>query len=784
MYSIKKKAAIALIMLYTAGYYLWIAFFNGNELSRIIISNTLQTIPPLFVFILLLRTYINVKFQKERFWLLLTIGCGSYLLSQLIWNYYEIILGIYNPAFALAAFLWPAATISFIIALFMKVRQKNNVKSAKIFIIDTLTIMCVAVAVTWLYSIQPAFDNMANQSILPDIVYLAYPVFNLVCLFASVNLYFSLGQQDMERKPLYIICLSFLVMFVANSIYSHLSVLEIYASGSFMDPLWSLHIMLLGLAAIVQNELPSDAAKTPYQDQIENFPPKLFIAFPFLSVILLFGLMVFFNSKVVWFCSALSIALVTMRYILTILQNKQLILKLGQLNSTLEGKVTERTHELYNMAFYDQLTGLPNRRMFEDSLRKSVFFAYQNNTPLGLMFLDLDRFKTVNDNFGHSYGDLMLREVADRIKGCTDENAIISRQGGDEFALIIENNNSTQYLSDLAQRILLEIAKPIRLFDQSIHTSCSIGIALYSRNCEDPETLMRYADAAMYYSKEKGKNTYQFYTEGLDQFISKKLELETELSKAMENQEFFLYYQPQVNIISGDITGAEALLRWKHPVLGLISPQDFIPIAEESGIIKEIGQWVLKTACIQAKKWHDEGYDKLKIGVNLSSKQIQMDNFVQLVSEIIEETKLQPEYLDLEITESASFQNEAEVIKKLNELKKLGIQISIDDFGTGYSSLSYLNKLPVDTLKIAQEFVKNIKVDETNKAIISSIIAVAKSLNLKVIAEGVEERYQYNFLKSQNCFDMQGYLFGRPLPIEEFMALIKENDIQRIKLDA
>ena len=377
-----------------------------------------------------------------------------------------------------------------------------------------------------------------------------------------------------------------------------------------------------------------------------------------------------------------------------------------------------------------------------------------------------------------------MYEIADRIKGCTDENSIISRQGGDEFALIIENNNSTQYLSDLAQRILLEIAKPISLFGQNIHTSCSIGIALYSRNCEDPETLMRYADAAMYYSKEKGKNTYQFYTVGLDLFISKKLELETELSKAMENQEFSLYYQPQVNIISGDITGAEALLRWKHSVLGFISPQDFIPIAEESGIIKEIGQWVLKTACIQAKKWHAEGYDKLKIGVNISPKQIQMDNFVETVSAVIEETKLQPEYLDLEITESASFQNEADVIKKLNELKKLGIQISIDDFGTGYSSLSYLNKLPVDTLKIAQEFVKNIKVNETNKAIISSIIAVAKSLNLKVIAEGVEERYQYNFLKSQNCFDMQGYIFGKPLPPEEFMTLVKQSDIQRIKLDA
>ena len=783
MYRIKKRAAIALIVLYTVGYYLWIAFFNGNDMNRIIISNALQTIPPLFVFILLLKNNVKVKSKKEVFWLLLTFGCGSYLLSQFIWDYYEIFLGVYNPAFSIASLLWAATILSYILALSIKIRQKKNVKSAKIFVIDTLTIMCIAVAVTWLYSIQPVFDHTTSQNIFSDIGYMAYPVFNLVCLFASVNLYFSLDPQDVERKPLYIICLSFLVMFIANSIYSHLSISEAYASGSLMDPLWSLHIMLLGLAAIVKYE-SSDHAMAPNHHQLESFPPKLFIVFPFLSVILLFGLMLFFHSKVVWFCSAVSISLVTLRYVLTIIQNKQLISKLGQLNSTLEGKVTERTHELYNMAFYDQLTSLPNRRMFEGSLKKSVFFAYQNNTPLGLMFLDLDRFKTINDNFGHSYGDLMLREISDRIKGCIDENCIISRQGGDEFALIIENYNSTEYLDDLAQRILLEIAKPISLYGQTIHTSCSIGIALYSRSCEDPETLMRYADAAMYYSKERGKNTYEFYTDGLDISISKKLELETELSKALENQELSILYQPQVNINSGDITGAEALLRWEHPTLGFISPKDFIPIAEESGMIKEIGNWVLETACIQAKKWHEDGYGNLKIGVNISPKQIQMDNFVEIVSSIIEESELLPEYLDLEITESASFQNEAEVIRKLDELKKIGIQISIDDFGTGYSSLSYLNKLPVDTLKIAQEFVKNIKVDETNKAIISSIIAVAKSLNLKVIAEGVEEGYQYNFLKSQNCFDMQGYLFSKPLSLEEFITLIKESELQKIKLDA
>lgn len=784
MSSIKRKASAMILILYTVGYFIWILTYNRNQFSGIIISDILQIIPPVIVFTLLLKTYLKAKHHNSKFWLFLAIGCGSNLLAIIATAYCEIAPHNDSVEFAINAFLLGLSITSYITALTIKLKEKKQGNWTQFFILDTLTTMCIAIAVTWIYAIQPSFNSLFSISLVPRILMLLYPIVNLICLFVSVNLYFSVKPNDGERTSLYIICVAFFLMFSVNLICSHLSIHFVCKAGNYIDPLWSLFIMLLGYAAIEFTYSKTNCKKDKEVEKFETAATSVVLIAPFLSVLLLFTLMMFFHSSIIWLCSALGISLITLRHALTIHQNKHLIIKLGQLNNTLEGKVTQRTHELYNMAFYDQLTSLPNRRMFEGSLKKSVFSAYQNNTPLALMFLDLDRFKTINDNFGHSYGDLMLRVISDRISNLINENCSLSRQGGDEFALIIENYISIRELEDLAQKIITETAKPIELLEQNLHTTCSIGIALYSSNCEDPETLMRYADAAMYYSKEKGKNTYQFYTEELDKSISKKLELETELSKALENNEFSLYYQPQINTVNGVITGAEALLRWKHPILGFVSPQDFIPIAEESGMIKEIGYWVLKTACTQAKQWYDEGFENLKVGVNISPKQIQTDNFVNMVADVINETKLPPGNLDLEITESASFQNEADVIEKLHELKKLGVQISIDDFGTGYSSLSYLNKLPVDTLKIAQQFVRLIKSDGANKAIISSIIAVAQSLKLKVIAEGVEEAYQYNFLKSQNCFDMQGYMFSKPIPLHEFRDLI-ENKIngQNNKLD-
>lgn len=785
LYSKSKNIPVLFVFIYILAYFLWILLYNGSDTNRIIISDILQLIPPIIVFLFLVKAYIKERVYKDRLWLLLTIGSGCYLISQLIWNYYEIILGIYNPIFIDIALCWSITILCYIIALSEKVKEKRDSNWAKLFIIDTLIFACVAVAFTWIYTIQPSLAFFRGSGFLSKLFYIGDPFINLICLYVTTNLFLSIKHDDIDRKPLYIICFSFLIMFIANFLFSHMAIFGMFKSGSLIDPLWSLHILMLGLAGFCNMQLLNKKVDTTQIKYKKLSQPNVSLILPILSVIVLFGLMIFFRDHFICMCTFISIILITLRHALIIFQNKQLIVKLEKLNDSLEDKVSARTQELYAFALYDQLTGLPNRRLLEDMLKKAVLISKQNNSTLALLLLDLDRFKIINDTFGHSYGDLMLKEIALRIKNSVTPKCTISRQGGDEFAVIVENYTNKQEIIQIAESILAEIEKPIKLFSDNIYVTCSIGISLYSSKCSDAETLMRYADSAMYYSKEREKHTYQFYTQELNKLISKKLELETELGKAIENNEFCLFYQPQINIQNDTIIGVEALIRWIHPVYGMISPIDFIPIAEETGMINEIGLWVLETACNEAKKMHLEGFSHLKISVNISPKQIQHDNFVLQISNVINKTGINPQLLDLEITESASFQYESNIIEKLNELKKLGVKISIDDFGTGYSSLNYLNKLPVDTLKIAQQFVRQIKNDKNNKAIISSIIAVAKSLKLSVIAEGVEEMLEFNFLKSQDCFYMQGYMFSKPVPLDELKIIIKKGIFtEDIKLNA
>ncbi len=773
MYS-KKGIAALFVILYTVVYYLWLLFFDGSHIFRVLVSDILQTIPPLIVFIMLLLTLRKSKYVDRHFWLHLSIGCGSYLVSQLAWDYYEIVLGISNPAVGWYSILWAVSALSFIAAVTHKLNQKKDGNWTWIMIIDTLTVMCIAFSLTLVYIILPKLANV-HGDLLTNILYLAYPVGNLVCLYVSINLYFSLKPDDPERKTLYRVFSAFLIMFFANSIYSYMSMTGSYHSGSLMDPLWSLYIFVLGLASLEYSNMAKENSHAPTKDLAAASHSNTISLLPITSVILLFIFMIFSQNKVIMVFSSISVILITLRHAVITLQNKQLISKLEFLNANLEVEVANRTQQLYDMAFYDQLTSLPNRRLFETNLKAALMVANQKESSLAVMFLDLDRFKTINDTLGHSFGDLLLKEVAKRIESCLENQYMLSRQGGDEFAIIIDGYKDLHAVESIAQKILDQLYKPMELNSYYTYTTCSIGIAIYSEQDNDSETLMRYADAAMYRSKELGRNTYQFYNPDMDKSISRKLTLERELRRAIECNEFVMYYQPQINTYNGCITGAEALIRWMHPTQGLIFPADFIPLAEETGMIDIIGQWALKASFIQAKKWHDQGYNHLKIGVNISPYQLQQDDFVSLVGKVIAETGMPPEYIDLEITESASIQNIAGNIKKLRRLRDLGVSISVDDFGTGFSSLSYLNKLPINTLKIAQQFVRYIKQDASNKAIVSAIIAIAKNLKLNIIAEGVENIYQVNYLKAQNCFDMQGYLFSKPVSAEAFLKLL-END--------
>ncbi|MDO8705522.1 MAG: EAL domain-containing protein [Sulfuricaulis sp.] len=432
------------------------------------------------------------------------------------------------------------------------------------------------------------------------------------------------------------------------------------------------------------------------------------------------------------------------------------------------------------LAYYDSLTGLPNRQQVNDSLYRAMLEAESRERLVAVMFLDLDRFKNINDTLGHDVGDALLKEVAVRLKASLRPGDSISRLGGDEFILILGNIAHINDVTRVAQKILDQFIPPFRIGGRDLFISPSVGITLYPFDDNNPENLLRNADIAMYRAKELGRNNFQFYTPELNVRAARRLELETGLRRALEKEEFILHYQPLVNMQSGKITGMEALLRWQHPEFGLIAPMDFIPLAEETGLIVPVGEWVLRTACAQIKTWHGTGFPAMHVAVNLSSVQLQQKNFAETVKRALRETGLEPQYLDLELTESLLMHDMEAVEKILKELKALGVLFSLDDFGTGYSSLSYLKRFPIDFLKIDRSFVNDINQDRYGAGIVRAIIVMAHTLGIKVIAEGVETNEQLEFLREQGCDITQGYFCSEPLATVTFTELLM--DWQRIRM--
>lgn len=436
--------------------------------------------------------------------------------------------------------------------------------------------------------------------------------------------------------------------------------------------------------------------------------------------------------------------------------------------------VTERKQteeKLHYLAHFDPLTELPNRVQFRDRLAEELLVAKQQGQQLALMFLDLDRFKNINDTLGHSIGDHLLRQVASRIRECARSNDLVSRITGDGFTVIMPAVSGIGEVEEIASRIVARIGEPFTVEGYELFISSSVGIACYPENGPDAEAMLRFADTAMYYAKETGRDSYCIYNEEMSSH--NKLELENALRRVLERDELTLHYQPKVDIPTGEISGMEALVRWFHPTLGFIPPDVFIPIAEEIGMIGKLGEWVLRTACEQNRTWQEQGLPPQRVAVNLSVGQFQYTNLVETVRQVLQDTQMDGRWLELEVTESIIIQDTEKVIEMLLELKELGIEISIDDFGTGYSSLRYLQRLPIDTLKIDRSFVKDLdSPDSDDAAIPRAVILLAHSLGLRVIAEGVETEVQLDFLRSENCDAIQGYLFSRPVPAEQFQELL------------
>ncbi|MGD6816644.1 EAL domain-containing protein [Metabacillus sp. 113a] len=440
--------------------------------------------------------------------------------------------------------------------------------------------------------------------------------------------------------------------------------------------------------------------------------------------------------------------------------------------------ITERKRneeKINQMVYRDALTGLPNRLLFNDRLSSAIDQADETKHTLAVLFIDLDRFKNINDTLGHDSGDLLLIEVAARIQSAVGKSDTVCRQGGDEFIILFPHATSSE-ATKKAQKVIDLFHQSILVNGHELFVTPSIGIAMYPSDGKEIESLIKNADTAMYRVKEQGKNSFQFYAPIMNELISKKMKLETGLRKALQQKELKVVYQPQVEVKTGKLIGAEALLRWHHPEWGLISPAEFIPIAEETGLIIPIGEWVLREACFQNKSWQNNGYPPLRIAVNISSLQFKQSNLVEKVSNILAHANLEPQYLELELTESI-IQDSEHAVMKMQQLRDMGIHLSIDDFGTGYSSLSYLKTFPINTLKIDQTFTRNIYTDPKDASLVDTIINMAHNLNLKVIAEGVETEEQLHFLQKKQCNEAQGYYFSRPIPPEEMQVLLENQAI-------
>jgi diguanylate cyclase (GGDEF)-like protein len=429
--------------------------------------------------------------------------------------------------------------------------------------------------------------------------------------------------------------------------------------------------------------------------------------------------------------------------------------------------------QLEHQANYDALTGLPNRNLLLDRLRQAVYSQRQVRS-IAVVFIDLDHFKFVNDSLGHNAGDKLLQKMSERLRTAVRDGDTVSRLGGDEFILILNDQHNEEVVFRAMQRIIAKVTEPIVIDGRELYVTCSAGISLHPQDGTDVEALMKNADAAMYRAKESGRNNFQFYTAEMNQLVNERLSLESSLRRALERKELVLHYQPKLDLRSGRIVGVEALVRWQHPEWGMIQPDRFIPLAEETGLINQIGEWVLRTACAQNRAWQDAGLPPVVMSVNLSPRQFRQEALFKAVARTLSETGLRPEHLEMEITESMVMHNTDAAIAILKGLKEIGVHLSVDDFGTGYSSLAYLKTLPIEILKIDRSFVSDINGPggKSDGVLAQAIISLGHSLKLKVIAEGVEEQAQLDFLKANHCDEAQGFLFSKPVPPEACELLL------------
>lgn len=785
-----QKLLIYYTLLHTIGYFFCIYYWNNNFQLKTLGGNTLTLLASIIAGTSILLVYRRIESNEKYFWLLISLGCFSYTVAEIIWIYYENILQVEVP-FPGWSDLFFMLQISFYLAAFLqKIWYKRKGLQVIKFIFDTCILMTVAIAFSWHFIIQNIISE-EEVTILYLVVSVGYPVGDLILLLGAISFYLG-SQYFFPKKVLFFIFSSLFVQILADTAYLYLTAYNSYYSGSLFDPLWSIALLLMGIAATFTTGAEVKENKLIVKVDEHSNSITSFVSFrlllPYVSVIFLFIVMISQNHNMNGLLagSALAILLVILRQIFTLLENQKLLSQYHLLNENLEIKIGERTEELSSknqqlteavqkmrhLAYHDALSGLPNRRLFIDNVTIALDEAKRNNYQLAILFIDLDRFKNINDTFGHEFGDLLLKHMAKQMSENVREIDTISRQGGDEFAILFNEISSEEEVISFIHKIQSVVSKPVVIKEQELHVSMSIGVAMAPIHGDNAEELMKQADMAMYHAKQKGRNNYQFFTSDLNQMVSRKMRLENGLRKAITNGEFILHYQPQVDLKTQEVLGMEALIRWITDEGELISPGEFIPLAEENRLIIPIGEWVLYSACKQAKTWHDLGYTHLKLSVNLSPLQFLDENLVKKISSVLQETGINPHCLEIEITEGFAVYDVEKAIKKMHAIRDLNVRIAIDDFGTGYSSLMYLKKFPINTLKIAKEFIDSVSSNRMDKELVGSMISMAHSLGLTVIAEGVETRDQLLSLQELHCDEVQGYIYSKPLPEDQFHTML------------
>lgn len=864
----KTRLGIAFIIIYILIYYS--VFLFGPESNISVVSSNFLSVAGAFISsTVLFYSYRKSVASDKVIWFWFAVGTFTYFIGDLIWMYQESILHRTIPFPGYSDIFYVLQIFFYLIGLIRYFSRLRNALRSVQLVFEMMIIMIAAFSLSYYFIIEPLLNNNEFTGVFLTIA-IGYPLGDIALLTGALLILFSIKELPI-RSSLSVIIVGLLVQIVSDTGYMYLLFGTHYNSGSFLDPLFTLSLLIVSLSSMMTQESPiADSTK---ESKYELF--KLYIPYAAFLVLISFSIWLDHHNYVLAFGSILSVLLILARQIIILTRYKRLLKTAAAdkqkfmslfkyhpdaaMTLDLEGtiieindafvriayepvqsflgasffhifpekrKVVERsflaalqgqhqsfevdyldnagnkyyysvtfipiyidknvagvfviskditnkiasTERIQFLAYHDSLTGLANRAYFEETLKQKL--AASNRCDMAVIFIDFDRFKVINDSLGHDAGDELLVSIAARLSSVIRRGDVLARLGGDEFVILLMDIHTKAEIIEILERMMKVLAPSYFIKNNYVMTTPSMGVSLSEEKEKSAVIMMKQADIAMYYSKKNGKNQYNFYQNGMEGVSENHLRMEQDLHHALVNNEFKLYYQPQVDTLESHMYGVEALIRWQHPKLGMLTPFHFIDLAEETNLIIPIGEWIVREACRQGKEWHDSGL-MLQVSINISPKQFQSSQLVDLIADALEESRFDPSYLIIEITEAIAMNQIEKTVDTMYRLKKLGVRISIDDFGTGHSSLSYLTELPIDALKIPREFVQNLG-NEMNNAIVHTIITLANNLNLKLVAEGVEHPEQLQLLQEMGCSYIQGYLFSKPI--------LKE-DVQLFTLD-